>query len=169
MQMQIELRDILFENVYSVMKLSPAKSQLPFIEFESAAETIAIAYAGMNEGCPGFLQAIYYGEMPAGIILIGRSPVEESEHEALQEYDYVYRIWTFFIDESHQNKGIGKAALSLALKKLKGYPGAKQSPVYIQCHSENPVALLMYKAFGFEALGGVMIDDCYVLIRLPDT
>ena len=167
MQEQIELRDILFENVYSVMKLTPGQSQLQFIDFESVAETIAIAYAGINEGYPGFLQVVYYNGSPAGIILIGRSPVEEGEPEILQKYEYVYRIWLLFIDENYQRRGIGKAALNLALEKLEEYPNAEQSPIYLQCHKENVIALTLYESFGFQPIHGVTIDDNFVLIRFP--
>jgi len=100
-QEQIELRDILFENVYSVMKLTPGQSQLQFI------------------------------------------------------------------DENYQRRGIGKAALNLALEKLEEYPNAEQSPIYLQCHKENIIALTLYESFGFQPIHGVTIDDNFVLIRFP--
>jgi len=168
MREQIELRDILFENVYNVLELAPSQSQLQFINFESVAETIAIAYAGNNEGYPGFLQVVYYNGNPAGIILIGRSPVEENEPEILQKFEYVYRIWVFFIDENYQQKGIGKTALRLALEKLEKYPNAEQSPIYLQCHKENKIALTLYELFGFQPIHEVTIDDNFVLIRFPN-
>jgi diamine N-acetyltransferase len=162
---KIELRDILFENVDSILKLAPDQSQQRFVG--EVSKTIAIAFAGNNEGYPGFLKAIYYDGIPVGIILIGRAPVEEDELEILQEYEYVYRIWDFFIDKNHQRKGIGKVALKLAFEKAKEYPKAEQSPLYLECHKDNKVALILYESFGFQRIDGVFVNDNYVLIRFP--
>ena len=165
MQEQIELKDIMFDNVYSILNLAPDPNQQQFVG--EISKTIAVAFAGINEGCPGFLQAIYYNGIPAGIILIGRARVEEDEPEILQEYEYVYRLWDFFIDKNYQRKGIGKIALGLAFEKLKNYPKAEQSPLYLECHKDNKVALTLYKSFGFQRIDDVFIADNYVLIRFP--
>jgi len=165
MQEHIKLRDILFENVGSILDLAPSQNQHQFVG--EVSKTIAMAFAGSNEGCPGFLQAIYYNETPVGIILMGRASVEEDEPEMLQEYQYVYRIWDFFIDKNYQRKGIGKVALGLALEKVKEYPNAKQSPLYLECHKDNEVALALYQSFGFQKIDNTLIGDNYVLIRFP--
>jgi len=159
------LRNILFENVESILSLSPSQSQQRFVG--EVSKTIAIAFAGINEGCPGFLQAIYYDGVPVGIILIGRAIVEEDEPAVLRKYEYVYRIWDFFIDEKYQRKGIGKVALELAFEKVKAYPQAKQSPLYLECHNDNKVALKLYESFGFQRIEDACIDNHYVLVRFP--
>ena len=166
MSKQIELRNIMFENVDAILDLAPGPSQIKYVG--PVSKTIAIAYAGINEGFPGFLQAIYYNETPVGIILIGRAPVENDEPEVLQKYKYVYRIWDFFIDSNYQRKGIGKAALRLAFEKVKDYPDAKQSPVYLECHKENKAALSLYESFRFQSINNILIDENYILIRFPD-
>ena len=165
MQEQIELRDIMFDNVYSILNLAPDPSQQRFVG--EVSKTIAVAFAGTNEGCPGFLQAIYYNEIPVGIILIGRASVEEDEPDVLQKYEYVYRLWDFFIDKNYQRKGIGKVALGLAFEKVKDYPKAEQSPLYLECHKDNKVALKLYESFGFQRIDDTFIDNNYVLIRFP--
>ena len=165
MKERIELKDILFHNVHEILSLSPDPSQQRFVG--EVSKTIAMAFAGTNEGCPGFLQAIYYEESPVGIILIGRATVEEDEPEVLQKYEYVYRLWDFFIDKNHQRKGIGKVALGLALEKVKKYPEAEQSPLYLECHKDNKAAMAFYESFGFQRIKDIFIDENYVLICLP--
>lgn len=167
MQEQIELRDIMFANVYNILTLAPAPSQQRFVG--EIAKTIAVAFAGINEGCPGFLQAIYYDEIPVGIILIGRAVVEEDEPKILQKYKYVYRLWDFFIDKNYQRKGIGRVALGLAFEKVNEYPEAEQSPLYLECHKDNIIALALYESFGFQRLDDTLIDDNHVLVRFPIT
>ena len=165
MNEKIELKDIAFENVDSVLSIAPNENQQRFCE--PVSRTIATAYAGINEGCPGFLKAIYYHGIPVGIILIGRSPVGEDEPEIIQKYEYVYRIWNLVIDKKYQRKGIGKAALKLALEETKKYPQAGQSPVYLECHIENNAALSLYESIGFQNVNFVYKDDYCVLICFP--
>lgn len=163
---KIELKDIMFDNVDSILNLAPSENQQRFVGPVSKA--IAMAFAGNNEGYPGFMQAIYYNDTPVGIINLGRAPVEDNEPEILQKYKYVYRLMEFLIDKNYQHKGIGRAALELALEKLKGYPDAEQSPVYLECHKENEVALKLYESFGFQNTNIIFSDDNYVLVRFPD-
>ena len=164
MKEKVELRNILFKNVYDVLNLSPNEEQQRFCE--PVAKTIAMAFAGNNEGCPGFLQAIYHNETPVGIILVGRSPVGKSEPKVLRKYKYVYRIWNLLIDKNYQRKGIGKAALALAFEKLKEYPHALQLPMYLECHKDNTAALSLYKLLGFQSINFTYSDDYCVLIRM---
>ena len=166
MQEQIELRDIVFENVDSVLNLAPGQDQQQFVG--PVSKTIAMAFAGNSEKYPGFLQVIYYNGTPVGIILIGRALVEDEESEILHKYKYVYRIMDFFIDRNYQHRGIGKAALRLALEKVKDYPDAGRSPLYLECHKENKVALLLYESFGFQIIESEVIGDNYVLVRFPE-
>ena len=166
MQEQVELRDIIFENVDSILNLAPEQNQQRFVE--PVSKIIALAYAGINEKCAGFLQAVYYNGQPAGVILIGKSHVSEEEPDVLQKYEYAYRIVGFFIDKNYQRKGIGKAALRLALEKLKAYPESNNLPVYLECHIENKVALALYESFGFQNINVIFRDDYSVLICFPN-
>ena len=163
---KVELRDIIFENVDIILSLTPEENQRRFVE--PVAKTIALAYAGINESCPGFLSAIYYNGEPVGSILVGRSRISKTEPESLHKYEYAYRIIGFFIDKHYQRRGIGRTALKLALEKLNVYPDAKHLPVYIECHHENTAALTLYESCGFQNIN-VILDDCdCVLVRFPD-
>jgi len=162
---KIELKDILFGNVDSILRLSAEHNQQQYVE--PVSKIIAIAFAGINEKCPGFLKAIYYDGQPAGMILIGKSPVSDEEPDAMQQYDYAYRIVEFFVDKCFQRKGIGKAALTLALEKLKTLPESENLPLYLECHKDNKPALSFYESFEFQRLDYIYEDDFCVLVRFP--
>ncbi len=163
----IELRNIGFENINQILNIKSKFSQRKFVE--KASHTIAMAYAGISEGYPGFLSAIYSNEVPVGLILIGRAPVAEHEPEILRKYEYVYRILGFLIDKNYQNQGIGRRALKLAIEnieKIKEQKYQKSLPIALECHVKNKNALSLYEFFGFNNIG-TTDDNNYILARLP--
>ena len=164
MEPMVELKPITFENLDRVLKLSPGEDQRHFVE--PAYMTIALGYAGISEGYPGFVSAIYSGDEPVGIILIGRAPVGEGEPDVLQRYEYVYRLMGFFIDERHQRRGIGKRALELALLKLGEFEDGARWPLTLECKKDNLHAAQFYRAFGFVNTGTVYDGEDEVLVRM---
>ncbi|MDF2609839.1 MAG: family acetyltransferase [Lachnospiraceae bacterium] len=160
----VQLKKVNFENVHKVLQLKPEESQKKYVE--DAATTIALAYAGINEECPGECSVIYYKEKPVGIILIGRSVVTEQEPEELKQYQYSYRLMGFFIDHNYQHKGIGRKAFEIALEKVKEYPDGTILPLSLEVKMQNSSAIKLYESFGFYDTGVRYEDDC-VLVRLP--
>ncbi len=125
-----------------------------------------MAYAGINEGCPGFANAIYYDGNPVGLILVGQAPVCEHEPDTLKKYEYVYRIVGFLIDKNYQRLGIGRRALKLAIEKVSEYPLGDEVPLTLECHIQNKKALELYKEFGFTYIGATC-DRHHILAILP--
>lgn len=162
----VELKDITFENVNKIIRLKPKFSQRRFVE--SPATTISFAYAGNNDGYPGFALAIYSDGEPAGIILIGRGPVGSGDPDVLREYKYVYRVFGFLIDKHFQHKGIGREALKLALEKVKEYPDGDSLPLMLECYKSNKNAMKLYESFGFYNTG-VECGKHYIFVHLPKT
>lgn len=160
----VELREITFENVNQIIKLKRKSNQKEFVE--KAAVTISYAYAGINDGYPGFASAIYYDGQPVGIILIGRGPVGNSEPDILKQNENVYRLVGFLVDKNFQNRGIGREALKLALEKIKRYPEGDSLPITLECHENNVNAMRFYEAFGFMNTGAKCGKN-YVFVRLP--
>ncbi len=87
----VQLRNVTFENVYKVLQLKPEEHQKNYVE--DVSTTLALAYAGVNEKCPGEVCVIYYENEPVGIILIGRSQVCDQEPKVLRKYKFAYRIF----------------------------------------------------------------------------
>lgn len=63
----VELRNVTFENVHKVLQLKPEEHQRTYVE--DVSTTIALAYAGINEQCPGECCVIYYENEPVGVLL----------------------------------------------------------------------------------------------------
>ncbi|MFT4145642.1 MAG: GNAT family N-acetyltransferase [Mobilitalea sp.] len=160
----VQLKTVTFENVHKVLQLKPDEGQRKYVE--DVSTTIALAYAGINEECPGECSVIYHEDEPVGVVLIGRSVVTEQEPEILKQYQYAYRIMGFFIDHKYQHKGIGKKAFQLALEKVKEYPEGTSLPISLEVKIQNSSAIKLYESFGFYDTGVRYEDDC-VLIRLP--
>ena len=162
---KVLLRDLSFEAIDAVLRLHPGYDMQRFVE--PVARTIALSLVGNNLGYPGFFQLICCDEVPVGIVLIGRAPVEAHEPAILQSFKYVYRLMGFFVDHRHQHKGIGRAALRLALEKLEAYPDGDRLPVYLECHQDNTAALSLYFSIGFNDIGALLDDGDRILVRLP--
>ena len=159
----VELRDITFENVNKIIKLKRKFFQRKFVE--SPADTISFAYAGINNGYPGFASAIYSDGETVGLILIGRGPVGDSEPEIIKQNDNVYRLVGFFVDKRFQHRGIGRVALKLALEKVKEYPEGDSLPIVLECHKRNKGAMKLYESFGFINTGAER-NKHYICVRL---
>ncbi|WP_234124652.1 GNAT family N-acetyltransferase [Clostridium hydrogenum] len=160
----VELRKVTFGNYNKVLQLKPEEYQKEYVE--DISTTLALAYAGINEKCPGELCIIYYENEPVGVILVGRSEIGEQEPKVLKKYKFVYRFIGFFIDYKYQNKGIGKKAFKLALDKVKAYPDGEYLPIALEVKVENANAIKLYESFGFHDSGIRYGDDC-AFIRLP--
>ncbi len=160
----VELRNITFENINQIINIKSKFRQRKFVE--KSTHTIAMAYAGVMEGYPGFLSAIYNNDVPVGLILIGKAPVAEHEPEVLKKHEYVYRLLGFLIDKNHQNQGIGRRSLKLALEKIKEQQSEKPLPITLECHIKNKNALSLYEFFKFTNIGKTG-DNNYILALLP--
>lgn len=161
----VELKEITFENVNQIINIKRKLNQRKFVAKPS--DTIALAYAGINEGAPGFANAIYYENVPVGLILVGQAPVAEHEPDVLKKFGYVYRVVGLLIDKHYQNLGIGRRTLKLALEKVKEYPSGDEIPVTLECHEKNKKALELYKEFGFIYISKTN-DHHDILVKLPE-
>lgn len=161
----VELKDITFENINKIIKLKAKFYQHKFVE--KPAVTLSFAYAGTQADYPGFASAIYSDGELVGIILMGRGPVGSSEPDILKQNKFVYRLCGFLIDKHFQHRGIGREALSLALKKVKDYPGGDSLPIMLECYKRNNNAMKLYESFGFHNTG-YEYERHYIFVRLPE-
>ncbi|WP_230581010.1 GNAT family N-acetyltransferase [Xenorhabdus bovienii] len=60
-------------------------------------------------------------------------------------------IWRFMVDKNHQNKGIGRKALSLALDEIRRT--VQLETIAISYDPNNLVAKNLYASFGFVEVG----------------
>jgi diamine N-acetyltransferase len=104
----VTLREITFDTVISVVKLSVAESQTKFV----ATNAVSLAQALFTD--EAWYRAVYCGEDLAGFVLLADesllpSPPDKPEIE----------VWRFMIDAAFQGRGIGRAALLQVIEHVR--------------------------------------------------
>ncbi|HDM8234062.1 TPA: GNAT family N-acetyltransferase [Vibrio campbellii] len=131
--MNVSLREVTKQNYELVCDLDVTRPQEEFV----ACNMWSLVESFYNEGY--VVRAIYLGEEAVGFFMW----VYETSDKV--------SIWRFMIDAKHQNRGIGRVALKLAIEEIKQTPNLKQ--IEICYNPTNPVAKPFYSHFGFEEVG----------------
>lgn len=101
--------------------------------------SLAQAYVYYSQ-CTPF--GIYFGDEMVGYVMV------------IYDYDLAsYHIWHLMVDKRSQGKGYGKAALKECLAYIAQKPFGDSDKVVLTCREDNPVALGLYKKFGFLPTG----------------
>ena len=131
--MNISLEDITSANYEDVCDLDVTKAQQDYV----ASNMWSLVEAHYNSGHT--CKAIYQNNKPVGFFMwVQETPTKVS-------------IWRFMVDEHHQNKGIGRQALTMAIAEIK--TTSKLEQIEICYNPKNPVAKDFYSSFGFEEVG----------------
>ena len=72
-------------------------------------------------------------------------------------------LWRLLIDERHQRKGYGTAALDLVVEYFRGRPGV--DVMWTSAGEGDGSPIPFYERYGFERTGDIVFDD-EVLLRL---
>ena len=131
----VELREITKENYEEILSLQVSKEQRGFVPTVTEALAQAWVYRGT-----AYPFAVYANGEPVGFIMLGY--YEEKEQ---------YTVWKFLIDEKHQRKGYGKAALRAAIEWLQ--QTFHVTEVFLGCVHENYAAERLYASVGFMRTG----------------
>ncbi|MCL2839542.1 MAG: GNAT family N-acetyltransferase [Defluviitaleaceae bacterium] len=155
--MKITLQQITRENADAIMLLK-ADENLVANNMISMAE--AFAYT-MDKGVPPIVRAIYHEETPVGFVMVSYANAAESTEDTdviNNNGEPYYYLWRLMIDENHQNKGYGKAAMLLTLEEVKKLPLGEAKAFYTSVVMEevNPVGANFYLSLGFEKTGEVL-------------
>jgi diamine N-acetyltransferase len=129
-----ELREVTTDNFESVIALQVADDQRDFLY--TNVEALAWAYVA-PESRPF---VIYAGDTPVGFATYGYLPTDG-------------RCWVshLMIDEGHQRRGIGRAALEQLLARMAAESGG--ASIAVAVNPNNAAAIRLYEAFGFEDRG----------------
>ncbi len=131
--MEVSLRPVTKGNYDEVCELDVTKEQQEYV----ACNMYSLVESMFNEGYE--TRAIYFNEAPVGFFMW------------VQESNEKISIWRFMVDEKHQQKGIGRTALNLALDEIKQTSGLRMIEI---CYDPaNPVAKEFYSSFGFAETG----------------
>lgn len=145
--MDISLKRITSDNYEEISLLEVEEYQEDYI----ASNMWSLVEAAYNENY--VVRGIYLSDKPVGFFMW----VKENSHKIA--------IWRFMIDKAHQNKGLGRNALQLALNEIK--QDKEINEIEICYNPLNPVAKTFYASFGFEEIGmDKDRDDMLAIIRV---
>jgi diamine N-acetyltransferase len=144
----VTLREITAENEASVRALRVASGQELFVA--SVEESLEEA-ATIPEAHPWF-RAIYAGEEPVGFLMLSYDVPP-----GYAEQPYRYFLWRLLIDERHQRRGYGRAAMELVIDHLRDRPGATELHTSVHPGTGSPGPF--YRALGFESTGEWLADE----------
>lgn len=137
----INLRKITEENFIDAFNLKLGEGQEKYVSHP--VRSLAQAYVYRDQ-CQPF--GIYNGDEMVGYVMV------------IYDYDIPeYDIWHMMINEKHQGKGYGKAALEQVLAYIKTKPFGDSNRVTLTCNMDNTKALALYQNMGFLETG--VVDD----------
>lgn len=101
--------------------------------------SLAQAYV-YYEQCTPF--AVFSGSQVVGYVMV------------IYDYDEeTYNIWHLMIDRQYQGKGVGRAAVGLALEYIRTKPFGTSGRVLLTVNPQNSAAYALYQALGFVETG----------------
>ncbi|SEB02744.1 diamine N-acetyltransferase [Pseudobutyrivibrio sp. ACV-2] len=144
----INLRKISEENFIDAFNLKLGHDQDKFVSHP--IRSLAQAYVYRDQ-CQPF--GIYDDDIMVGYVMV------------IYDDDILeYNIWHMMIDEKHQGKGFGKAALEQILAYISTKPFGNSIRVTLTCNKDNKTALALYRNIGFIETG--VVDDDEIELTL---
>ena len=147
----VTLRPLDDSNREAVLALRVLPEQLNFVS--NVADSLAEAAAEPDGRAIQW--AVYDEDTPVGFVMI-------SDEVGTPGYISQY-LWKLFVDERHQRKGYGTAALDLVVEYFRGRPGVEVMWTSAGQGDGSPIPF--YEGYGFERTGDIVFDD-EVLLRL---
>ena len=134
----LSLVEIDRHNYLSILDLSVSEEQRSFV----ASNTYSLAQAYVQPECVPL--ALYAENKPVGFAMYC---IDESDRE--------YWIYRLMIDQRHQGRGYGRAAMLLLIDRIRSEMDEEQHRIYISFEPENEVAKSLYESLGFVPDGRV--------------
>ncbi len=134
----LSLVEIDRHNYLSILDLSVSEEQRSFV----ASNTYSLAQAFVQPECVPL--ALYAENKPVGFAMYC---IDESDRE--------YWIYRLMIDQRHQGRGYGRAAMLLLIDRIRSEMDEQRHRIYISFEPENEVAKSLYESLGFVPDGRV--------------
>lgn len=149
----IELKEITYDNLKAVIKLSDTLSEQDKKHVAPNVVSLAEAYLNYDIAWP---RAIVVVDVVVGFVMLGL------DNYIAEQKDWpVYFLWRFMMGTEYQGKGYGKQTLDLLVQKCKE-EGRKY--LYVSCVRIDPMPYQMYINYGFEDTG--LVDDGESVLKL---
>ena len=146
----VSIKKIDVSNSLDASHLSLAARQERFVSHP--IRSLAQAYVYYHQCTP---LGIYHGDTMVGYVMV----IYDYD---LEEYD----IWHMMIDEAHQGRGFGRAAMEVCLAYISGKPFGASNRVVLTCNRENSNAIALYKSLGFSETGNEDEDEMELSLEL---
>ena len=147
----IALRPIDDSNREAVLALRVSPEQLEFVSNVEAS----LREAEEEPDGRAIQWALYDGDTPVGFVMV-------SDEVGGPGYIAQY-LWKLLIDERHQRRGYGTAALDLVAEYFRARPGVEVMWTSAGQGEGSPIPF--YEHYGFERTGEIVFDG-EVLLRL---
>jgi len=145
----ISLKRITSENCFDICDLEADERFVAPNE-----DSLIEAYANFVENGHGPVAfGIYHDDTPVGFIM-----AEYCNEEDDNDGEPYYYLWRMMIDNDHQGKGYGRAALEQFLDVIKTFPLGKATKMLTSVVPDNIPATKLYESLGF-IKNGIMFDD----------
>jgi len=160
----ITVQPVTWDNFRDVLNLKVTKNQESYIS--SNAVSLAEAYLDMvdADGDPFIVLAIYSDNDVVGFAMAGHQSEEENEYK--DDDETCYFICRYMVDEKHQGKGFGRAAMPKLIEHIKTWPRGEAASVYITYKPDNDVARKLYASFGFIETGEMRHGEVVARLKL---
>uniref|UniRef100_A0A832MM98 GNAT family N-acetyltransferase n=1 Tax=Eiseniibacteriota bacterium TaxID=2212470 RepID=A0A832MM98_UNCEI len=132
----VTLRPVTPDNVRALCALDPGPGMHAFV----APNAVSLAEAYVHP--LAWPRAVYAGEEPVGFIML-----------SLDTERAQYWVWRFMVDHRHQRRGIGAAALKLAVAHVRALPGAREVRLSFVDAPGSPEPF--YRRLGFARTGEI--------------
>ena len=145
---QVSLRPITAANLAYLCSLDPRGPVAP--------NAVSVVQGHFEVGASlrtVYLRAIYAGELPVGLIMLGEDRSEEEPE---------FFLWRLMVDARHQRAGYGSRALELLLDHVRTRPGAQEMVTSCDPGPDGPE--VFYRKMGFEPTG-TWLDDEMIMKR----
>ena len=136
-------------NYLPVLDLSVSPEQKAFV----ATNQYSLAQAYAQPECVPL--ALYAENKPVGFAMY-----------ALDEDDHQYWIYRLMVDQRHQGKGYGRAAMVLLIDCIRGLADEEHTRIYISFEPENVNAKKLYESLGFLPDGRIMYGEVVYRLEL---
>lgn len=150
--MAVMLKEVTKDNFRQIARLKVADDQQMFV----ANNAYSLAQSKYEPEYKLVPLGIYDDETPVGFVMYGAAEDEGRE---------IWAIWRLMVDQNHQRKGYGRAAITQTINRIKAEVGCDE--IYISFVPANVGAKALYASLGFEDTG--RIDDGEILYKLKVT
>lgn len=159
----INLQPITEDNFIEVLELEASDMVAP------SSESLAEAYISLRESIDE--DELPFAEMPFAILydetVVGFAMVCFEDGEDVNAGCEIFWLSRLMIDEAHQGKGYGRAAMKLLLDFAKTKPtGIEAKYAYTSYSPDNEAAAKTYASLGYEPTGQILHKEVVVRLAL---